>query len=492
MLVLLLSLLNETDRQLVERYVESTYGLKADRRSLELAILKVLPLKSNNSEIFLSALIRAYTGQNPISSNLAHTWASFLKNIAEQGYILPGASDRIGIEDGCSWMFAWNSELKDSNIFNNLQYNGEHRALNDIPSLDLFCEYAIADIPVTLFNGRHCSIRSNDYSKVLAASAGTYLIKDQSSHVSSKLDIKEINMNPTMSKMVKETSRIIRVINPFILNYTEKIISRILSKQKPRTLYADIQTSGILSMSIVTVLSQDQSGYQKPVAVVYKKDGQKIDKSDIERAMHSDLEKVRAFSSEVREDLKKFQDPQRWHNTAMRKSIEEVKERLERLKALITDASTELARLNEFPPDIHDEVFDRVHQPTAYNNSNQSVWSSYSSSYSNSDGSFRIESLRFMVDNLSLDGHIFRLSLKGSMIALEVQPLEDLPEEKRRDEINKGDWILLVGRLVIVVRDVRGKLGEVIGYMRIVKFDQPVFTKRNRKQRVGGAKSRLY
>ena len=57
MIVLLLSLVNNEDLAEIKDFLEATYGLKADRTSLELTILKVIPLMSINPRVFLRSLV---------------------------------------------------------------------------------------------------------------------------------------------------------------------------------------------------------------------------------------------------------------------------------------------------------------------------------------------------------------------------------------------------------------------------------------------------
>lgn len=57
MVVLLLSLVNNEDLAEMKEFLESTYSLKADRRSLELTILKVIPLVSINPRVFMKSLV---------------------------------------------------------------------------------------------------------------------------------------------------------------------------------------------------------------------------------------------------------------------------------------------------------------------------------------------------------------------------------------------------------------------------------------------------
>ena len=70
MIILLLSLLNNDDLADIKDFLESTYGLKADRRSLELCVLKVIPLLSINPKVFLKSLVRRKLPSLPRESTI--------------------------------------------------------------------------------------------------------------------------------------------------------------------------------------------------------------------------------------------------------------------------------------------------------------------------------------------------------------------------------------------------------------------------------------
>ena len=57
MIVWLLSLLNEEDISDIADLLEATYKLKEDRKHLEPLFLKVIPLMSINSKVFLKSMI---------------------------------------------------------------------------------------------------------------------------------------------------------------------------------------------------------------------------------------------------------------------------------------------------------------------------------------------------------------------------------------------------------------------------------------------------
>jgi len=96
MLVLLLTLLNDDDLHEIRDFLQSTYGLNADRQHLELLFLKVIPLMAINSKVFIKALIPAFEGfglPEPVEDrNNSYSWDTFIWRILQQGYLLPGKS----------------------------------------------------------------------------------------------------------------------------------------------------------------------------------------------------------------------------------------------------------------------------------------------------------------------------------------------------------------------------------------------------------------
>lgn len=157
MLVLLLSLLNENDLMEIQDFLEVTYHLHADRQNIELLILKVLPLMSINSQIFVSGMVTATEGPHvsPHPKDELRTWNTFVERLVQHGYILPGTLEQLG-ELNRSWVVKYpegglkvsviycvllpsfsHTIHQDSHIFNHLQYLGEGRTINEIPPLKL-------------------------------------------------------------------------------------------------------------------------------------------------------------------------------------------------------------------------------------------------------------------------------------------------------------------------------------------------------------------
>ncbi|KAL8890304.1 MAG: hypothetical protein Q9215_002533 [Flavoplaca cf. flavocitrina] len=143
MIVLLLSLLNNEDLAEIKVFLEATYKLKADRRDVELLILKVVPLLSINPQVFLKALVPAIDGFPLECDNIdmeeahSHTWNIIIKRILADGYLLPGTVEDLG-RKSLSWIIKWPEDgFSSTLIFDNLQYAGRLRAINDIPPVEV-------------------------------------------------------------------------------------------------------------------------------------------------------------------------------------------------------------------------------------------------------------------------------------------------------------------------------------------------------------------
>jgi hypothetical protein len=179
MLVLLLSFLNDDDLDDIRDFLESTYKIKADRKSLELLFLKVLPLLSINSRVFLTSMVPAFEGWYPLTSRTAeedysHYWDVFISRILSRGYILPGKVVQLG-RNPMSWCVKWGEDgFKSSNVFCNLQFTGPLRAGNEIPRIDDLNEkdHESPNLTVILTNDEKYTIRAPDYDRIICLITG--------------------------------------------------------------------------------------------------------------------------------------------------------------------------------------------------------------------------------------------------------------------------------------------------------------------------------
>lgn len=94
MLILLLALLNNDDLKKTTKVLESTFQIPGDRESIELLIMKVLPLGAINPEVFLEALFEAYKPMEKKEGGYElrlqrSIWEELQQDLANKGFLVP-------------------------------------------------------------------------------------------------------------------------------------------------------------------------------------------------------------------------------------------------------------------------------------------------------------------------------------------------------------------------------------------------------------------
>jgi hypothetical protein len=108
MLVMLLALLNNDDLKKTTKVLESTFQIPGDRESIELIIMKVLPLGAINPEIFLRGLFEAYKPLEKKEGGYElrlqrKIWEELQQDLAHKGYIVPTALGISGSANQTVW-----------------------------------------------------------------------------------------------------------------------------------------------------------------------------------------------------------------------------------------------------------------------------------------------------------------------------------------------------------------------------------------------------
>lgn len=111
MLTLLLSLLDGCDLQAMSEFLLRTFGIKPDRPDIELLFLRIMPLTSINSKVFLQGLVPAIDSDgwellDTAMADEARVWMTLMKRLARRGYLLPGSVEELGHRE-CSWIVRW-------------------------------------------------------------------------------------------------------------------------------------------------------------------------------------------------------------------------------------------------------------------------------------------------------------------------------------------------------------------------------------------------
>ena len=108
MLVLLLALLNNDDLKKITKVLESTFQIPGDRESIELIIMKVLPLGAINPEIFLESLFEAYKPMEKKEGGYElrlqrKIWEELQQDLAHKGYLVPTVIGTTGSLNQTVW-----------------------------------------------------------------------------------------------------------------------------------------------------------------------------------------------------------------------------------------------------------------------------------------------------------------------------------------------------------------------------------------------------
>jgi len=108
MLVMLLALLNNDDLKKITKVLESTFQIPGDRESIELIIMKVLPLGAINPEIFLQGLFEAYKPLERKEGGYElrlqrKIWEELQQDLANKGYLIPTVLGISGYANQTVW-----------------------------------------------------------------------------------------------------------------------------------------------------------------------------------------------------------------------------------------------------------------------------------------------------------------------------------------------------------------------------------------------------
>lgn len=117
MLVMLLALLNNDDLKKITKVLESTFQIPGDRESIELIIMKVLPLGAINPEIFLQGLFEAYKPHEQKEGGYElrlqrKIWAELQQDLASKGYLVPTVLGNSGGANQTVWTTSHADDLE--------------------------------------------------------------------------------------------------------------------------------------------------------------------------------------------------------------------------------------------------------------------------------------------------------------------------------------------------------------------------------------------
>lgn len=512
MLVVLLSLLNDDDLQELGEFLEETYHFKADRHSLELLILRVIPLASINSKVFLTSLMDAFEGYFPkksasrpqTRSDFKASWDTFVSKSLELGYMLPGTVTTLPQSDSRSWSIEWPEKgLKDSSIFQHLQYGGdtgEMRTFNQIQRLEGL-HHSIPEhdsdkieLTVILANNRRYEIRAVDYGSVVLLNPGLYVVQevglgDNVSPRNCDLEINEIWVNQAVKEATAEMNQIIQKINSHLAPSAIKIAGsgmRRLSKQisrmslRPRDTLAIMNEcvySGRLTKVVVT-LGADI------LAVGYKRDAQKVELSNVLSLMGNDLRDLNTLVTYYKEQLLRRRYVAK---SLIGSELERTfREKIESIESLLEEARSSRAHLQGNISRPSDEPVSRV-IPSANVHLTQlssDIWYPYHPTVDRNEPSLAIKATQSRVSFVRwLSERLIEVMLAScNETRYFLTPLEAIGPNKQNDQIRKNDVGILVGNYMVIVecQGEQNHRGYCTNFLRITNVEEPTKSDRGR------------
>lgn len=491
MVVLLLSLLNEEDLREISEFLETTYNLRAERQHIELLFLKVIPLMSINSKVFLKAMIPAYEGfevGEPVNEDsYIRIWQTFISRILTQGYILPGTVDELGNLQH-SWISKWPREgIKNTTVFDNLQYqglgNGHTKTFNDIPPIELRPEFSATEqnIKVTLTDTQEYTIDPNDLEQITCMIKGNYSITEAKDHGRRyDLVVQEHLLNDSIISAINMVNVVIRKANRWLTGQkkTAAVVGRKIRQIALRR-SDTTQLEMVPEKIMVPRLTQNVASLnQSTLAITYKTDGRRITKQTAARELETHRKQIANIVQYYMSGLETLQ----FHGGNDEARL--IKEDLDKIALALNTASRVRASINATEK-LSDDPIAKVDFPGGLGPTDVSTWSDYKAWIHQTQ--LHVEAKHATVRTLAWrTTELADVCLDRSPLKYTVQPLKPVNELGRDDEIQVGDKILLVGHYMVVKVEEdmpQGGVGwSMTNWLRIVSVEEGLTSRRGRNR----------
>jgi hypothetical protein len=435
--------------------LQVTYGIKADRQHLELLILKVLPLSSINSKIFLHSLVAAVGG--PLtrpSHHLAdqqHIWRLFVGNLLDNGYILPGNIHEVGGNDH-SWVVNWpeNGGFKDTSIFRHMQYAGVSRTINEIPRVDLNSETTVgAELNVKLANGGQYIVAASDHENIVRMSPGRYSVTE-SYHGGGSfgLEIGDVWVNQPLFRAIGAANDMLSLVKSIMPHRSQALIRFKRVFNPGGTHYDESNLAEVRGCGRLTYHVARLNGHN--MAVTYKIDGRAIGRRELLRLFQADLNKIDAMSRAIQTAVVSLYDGKRT-SPQVSKTIA----RLQREQGEITNHTNEAERrklvMNEYPAALPTEPVTRVLHQVGASDTQVNVWRDYRAWHLGRDNVLCIESERRIVHQCVWQEDTLIVTFHEVPMRFFVTPLAPVDDALKHEELREGDTVLLCGLYLVVL-----------------------------------------
>jgi hypothetical protein len=432
-----------------------TYGIKADRTHLELLILKVLPLSSINSMIFLHSLVTAVSG--PLARPSRHlrdqqnVWKQFIMILLENGYILPGSIFDVGSLEQ-SWIVNWpeHGGFKDTTIFRHLQYAGPSRTINEIPRVDLNSEVIPgAELSVKLANGGQYIVAAADLENITRMSPGRYSVTEAFHGGGSfDLDISDTWVNQPLFRAIGTINGMLSLAKSIMPQRSQAMIrvKRVFSpsgRQYDESSLAEIRSCGRLTYHIARLNGQN-------VAATFKIDGRAISRREFLRLFQADHTKIEAMGRALQTALEGLYDGKRT-NPQVGTTLNRLRNDQRQIQTQVSEAERRKVGMNQYSTTLPSEPIIRVLYQVGARDAQVSVWRDYKAWHLARDNVLCVDSERRVVEQCAWQGDTIVVTLHDVPMRYFVTPLSPVEEALRHEQLKAGDTVLLCGHYFLVV-----------------------------------------
>jgi hypothetical protein len=457
MLVLLLSLLNDDDLQELKEFLEVTYGIAASREHLELLILKVLPLSSINSQIFLNGLVTAFEGPlvkpSPHLSDQSMVWNTFIARLLQKGYFLPGSVEDLGCPNQ-SWVVKWPNEgFKNTDIFKNLQYSGKARTINEIPAFDLNTDsFSESEITVILANTRSYIISTADIENVIRMTPGRYSVSEAAQGGRSfDLDVSDTWVNQPLFRAIAEINSILGLVKSIIPSKPKKDLVR---KFLPNGVFRsdrrcdDDRLPEIKGCGRLTYHVARLNGHF--LALTCKVDGRRISRRELIRLCHHDSNQMDGTIKAIEATMSSAFEGKRT-NDHVNRTVYRLQEVLANIGKMRAEAERRKTAMLGYDAALPSEPVSRVLYQLGSNETQLAEWNDYNAWHSGAENVLYVDAHRTTVQEVVWQGETMAITFQGIPTRYFATTLRPLLDYEKWEELKINDHVLLCGHYLLVV-----------------------------------------
>ena len=462
MLVLLLALLNDDDLTELAELLEVTYGISASREHIELLILKVLPLSSINSKIFLNSLVQACEGPlikpSPHLEDQSMVWNTFVGRLLQKGYILPGTVEDLGCFNQ-SWVVKWpKNGFKDTQIFKNLQYSGNARTINEITPVDLNPDVISgSEITVVLANGRSHIISTADVENIIRMTPGRYSVTEAVREGRSfDLDISDIWLNQPLFRATADIYSILGLVKSIIPSRPKKeIVKRMGSFLQTGSFRGDggryddaampeLKGCGRLTYHVARLNGQF-------LALTCKVDGRKISPRELIRLLNTDNNKMDATIKAIEMTMQAAFEGRKVDEYVHR-TVQRLQDVLAGIGRMRVDVERRKTAMQGYDTSLPSEPISKVLFQVGSNETQLAPYNDYHAWHSGAENVLYVDAQRTVVEEVIWQSDdTVAITFQRVPARYYATPLKPLQEHEKFEEIGVNDHVLLCGHYLVIV-----------------------------------------